>query len=223
MKALNKLNKFLLKIDELFEELELLTDRRETMLKATRDVLKYARDVINYSVIGKLGEAKKCLDKLRETKNSLIIKIEDEPRLMYSGSLRDTLKEYVEAELVFNFALQFEREEIFILPDWRELNVSEETYILGLFDFIGELKRILMKEVKQGNIGRAWEIFETMQALHTKFEGKTILNSIVPGYKSKVDSIRRLLINTEEFLIKIESESNVIRALREKENEENKN
>jgi len=221
--ALRRLDEFLLKIDELFEELERLTDKRELMLKATRDVLKYARDVINYSIIGKLEKAKKCLNELRETKNTLMRKIEDEPRLKYSGNLRDTLKEYVEAELVFNFALQYRSEKRFTLPDWKELNVSVETYILGLFDFIGELKRILMKEVKQGDIDRAWAIFEIMQALHTRFEGKIILNSIVPGYKSKVDSIRRLLINTEEFLIKIESESNVIRALREKDGEENKN
>ena len=197
---------------DLFNSLDGFIEKRENILKESRDILSLSRNVINRIHLRK--DIKEDINKLRESVIKLIKLASDEPRIFYSGSLRDVLKEYVEAILLFNFVQKFEKKEDIEMPHYTDLGVTEETYILGIFDFLGELKREIMYCVKKKDFEKAWEIFNFINEIYLHLETKVILSSIIPGYKSKVDSIKRMLLGIEEFLLKIESENYLVKYLK---------
>ncbi|MGQ4891916.1 MAG: hypothetical protein ACP6IP_05425 [Candidatus Njordarchaeia archaeon] len=200
-------------IENLFKELENLTEKRDNMLKRTRLILALCRESINYLHQRKLGESREVIKKLDEEVGSLLNSLRDEPKLVYSGTLRDVLGEYVEVKLLNSFIKKFEEGKEIELPEWRELVVTEESYMLGLFDFLGELNREIIYYMRKKDFKKAWAVFNYIHSIVSKLEKKVFLNAIVPGYKPKVDSLKRMVISTEEFLLKAENESALVEKL----------
>ena len=200
-------------LDELFKELEMLTEKRDSMLKKTRSILSLCRHSVNLVHQRKFKEASVTLRELDEEVSELMSSITGEPKLIYSGTLRDVMGEYVEVKLLNSFIESFEEGKEIRLQTWRELEVTEESYFLGLFDFLGELNREIVHYMRKKAFDKAWFILNFIKSVVGKLEKKVLLNVIVPGYKPKVDSLKRMVLSTEEFLLKTENESALIEKL----------
>jgi len=135
--------------------------------------------------------------------------IEPHAELRHSGFANNALAEYVEALMFFNFVVKG------AVPSLDELGVHYVPYLLGLCDFVGELRRYIMDLVRQGDFDKAFEILSFMEGVYEVVRKLDYPDALVPGLRHKVDVMRRLIDDTKMFLLDLKSRKELNEAVRE--------
>lgn len=97
-----------------------------------------------------------------------------------------------EQELVEAFALIAIAEKKSI-PDSRNLGVSDEAYVLGLLDCIGELKRLIYDNIRSGKTKEAMRLFDIMDSLFQILFPFAGFDKLVKEVRRKLD-VNRILV-----------------------------
>jgi translin len=169
-------------LDRIQANLQLTLDRRERILKESRDVILSCSRAIVLLHSGKtkqardeIGNAQKVLQALR--KDAL-------------GSLSRYLispeTEFVEASTVESVVLGTP------IKDARSLGVSDEAYLLGLLDTVGELKRLLLVTVTEGRAKKTKEYFAAIEELYAHLSPFAVFDNVVNGARRKIDVARMI-------------------------------
>ena len=160
-----------------------MQNSREYLIKNTREViLLCSQSIISIHRLDmeegrkKAEHAKKLLDNIRKKS-------------------KDELYRYVitaEQELVeaFAFLSVVEKSDI---PTAESLGVRGESYILGLLDCIGELKRLVYDSIRVGKVNDAKKFFEIMENLYLFLYPFAVYDKIVNETRRKLD-VNRILI-----------------------------
>ena len=120
---------------------------REFLIKNTRDVVILCSHSIIAAHKGDLRLAKQKIKKAEVVLKRNRKKAKDN----FQKYLITPEQEFVEAH---SFLAVIENKEI---PSLKSLKVSEESYILGLLDCIGELKRLVLDNIRNGELKRSEE------------------------------------------------------------------
>ena len=156
---------------------------REYIIKRTREVIILCSQAIisahRSDIKGgkeKAVKAKKLLDDIRKRSNSELYRYIMTP----------------EQELVETFAFLaiVQKSEI---PSAESLAVKGESYILGLLDCIGELKRLVYDSIRAGKVKDASKFFEIMENLYLFLYPFAIYDKLVNETRRKLD-VNRILI-----------------------------
>jgi translin len=109
--------------------------------------------------------------------------------LEYGGNVLTAYQEYAEAMLLY-YLITKEK-----LLSIKESKVEPIPYLLGLLDFVGELRRICLVYLIKGDLDKATEIFNLMEMI---YEDAFSINhtSIIPGFRRKLDNTRRIVEST---------------------------
>jgi translin len=173
-------------IDAITADLKNVQERREKLIKGTRDVILLCSKSIVALHNGKYadasqqaGKAKELLDELRQTAK------EDLYRYLISA----------ETELVEANALQAIVSGSNI-PSMQTLNVDGQSYILGLLDCVGELKRLVYDKIRNEKSDEAKKLFELMEQIYIMLSPLAIYDNIVQGVRRKLDVARMLIEDT---------------------------
>lgn len=172
---------------------------REEAIRAAREVVRLSKQVIRCVRSAGLEEARARASELREAVRSLNGKLAGYPELYYSGLVYGALSEYAEAMLVLSIV------EGGGVRGHEELEIPPVPYLQGLGDVVGELRRLVLEKVKEGDFEGAWRLFKAMEEV---FEGVSSLDypeALVPGLRHKVDVARGLVDSTLALLIDVES------------------
>jgi translin len=168
------------------DEFDEIVKRREKLLKDSRDVVALSsRSIISLhngraeSAKESLSEARRLLEELRQVGGGELARYLVSPE-----------SEFVEASIM----LAIERGES--LPTQYDLSVSSASYLLGLLDSIGELKREVFNNVRKGNSSRALNMFEMMETLYSLAYPFAVYDNVVNGVKRKLDVARALIEDT---------------------------
>lgn len=172
--SLNKISKTLGEIQ----------DSREFLLKNTREIIVLcSRSIIavhkNDTKTGKnnLKEAESLLKKYKKKA---------------TGDLRRYLitpeQEFVEAACLIAVV---EKKEI---PSDKKLGVMPESYVLGLLDCIGELKRMVFDKIRIGEVDEANRVFEIMENLYLQLYTFSMYDKVVKEARRKID-VNRILVD----------------------------
>ena len=168
------------------EELNEKDDLREKTLKKCRDIIRECRKGIKAIHGGELKEAKKHTEKARkillETKEA----IEKHPDILTAGYMENAMQEVAEAEIFL--AIKEERD----FPYPEEIGVSYTAYLLGLADVVGELRRMGVYLMKNGNIGEVEKILQLMEEICDKVMEFDYPSGLLP-IKRKQDVIKKVL------------------------------
>jgi translin len=165
-------------------------DSREFLLKNTREVVVLcSRSIIavhkNDIKTGK-NNLKKAESLLRKYKKKA------------TGDLRRYLitpeQEFVEAACLIAIV---EKEDI---PSDKKLSVMPESYVLGLLDCIGELKRRVFDKIRTGNIEEATRVFEIMESLYLQLYTFSMYDKVVKEARRKID-VNRILVDDVRSVI----------------------
>ena len=143
-------------LNEITKSLSRANESREYLIKNTRGVIILCSHSIIASHNGELKIAKSKADKAK--KLFLQYKKKSSPNL--SRYLITPGQELVEAH-VFLAILKKER-----IPSVKTLEVSGESYVLGLLDCIGELKRLVYDKIRVGKSSEAARVFDIMEKLY---------------------------------------------------------
>ena len=86
------------------------------------------------------------------------------------------------------------------VPSYKSLKVSGESYILGLLDCIGELKRQVIDTIRVGNLKKAEDLFDLMENLYLMLYPFATYDKIVKETRRKLDVNRSLVEDTRTIL-----------------------
>ncbi len=130
-----------------------------------------------------LTEAHNLADILHE-------ELKDHPDLYYAGYTQDALKEFVEANvtcaLIQNQPLQ--------TPD--DLNVEEATYLNGLAEVVGELRRRTLDILRSGYSQEAERLLGYMDEIYSVLVTMDYPDAITNGLRRQTDLARGIIEKT---------------------------
>ena len=129
-----------------------------------------------------LGEAKRDLDKLQGLLNA-------HTELPQFGQVLVASQEYAEAKLLFQVKNNGK------IATLRDVGTSSTAYLLGMLDFIGELRRMTLDSLRHGDAQKAQRLLNTMENVYEDLMGLD-RTSILPNFRRKLDASRRILETT---------------------------
>ena len=102
------------------------------------------------------------------------------------------------------------------IPSYKSLKVSGESYILGLLDCIGELKRQVIDTIRVGNLKKAESLFDMMENLYLMLYPFATYDKIVKEARRKFDVNRMLVEETRSVLTEEIRRQELIKAIKKK-------
>lgn len=170
-------------LEEIDKSLKDVQERREKLIKGTRDVVMLCSKSIVALHHSQFNDAKNKMDQAKSM-------LEE-----FRKYAKQDLYRYIavaEQELVEANALQavMEGKPISSLKD---LNVTGESYLTGLLDCIGEIKRLVYDRMRSGNERDAEKLFATMEEMYNAIYPFAVYDNIVPGLRKKLDVARMLI------------------------------
>jgi translin len=170
-------------LEEIDKNLKDVQDRREKLIKGTRDVIMLCSKSIVAMHHNQLEDAKSKMDQAKAM-------LEE-----FRRYARQDLYRYVavaEQELVEAYALKSVMEDK-SLPSMRELEVTGESYLTGLLDCVGEIKRLVYDRMRSGKGKDAERLFATMEEIYNAIYPFAVYDNIVSGLRKKLDVARMLI------------------------------
>jgi len=167
---------------------------REILIKKGRDIVKLSKQII-YSVhrneMDKAASMLAELKKLMDEQNKIV---EKNPKLIYTGSFKVDVQEFVEAACYYEF-VKYGR-----IPSHVELNVGGEYYLFGLCDLTGELVR---KAVNAG-IDADYNQVLNIRSLVSEIYGELLKFDFRNGdLRKKFDGIKYDLKKVEDLVLEL--------------------
>lgn len=170
--------------------LQATLDRRERILKGSRDViLACSRAIIllhsgkNVAARGEIAKAQSMLQDLRRDGAGGLARYLISPET-----------EFVEASTVESIVLGRP------IKDVRSLGVSDEAYLLGLLDAVGELKRLLLVAITEGKTKKANEYFAAIEEFYAHLSPFAVFDNVVSGARRKIDVARMIAEDTRGII-----------------------
>ena len=170
-------------LEEIDKNLKDVQDRREKLIKGTRDVVMLCSKSIVAMHHSQLEDAKSKMDKAKTM-------LEE-----FRKYARQDLHRYIsvaEQELVEAFALKSVMDNK-PMPSMRELDVTGESYLTGLLDGVGEIKRLVYDRMRSGKGKDAEELFAKMEEIYNAIYPFAVYDNIVSGLRRKLDVARMLI------------------------------
>lgn len=173
---LSEIRENLLRKDEIRQEVQNLA--RKTTRLSKQAIFLVHRDMTSEAE-NTLKEAEANIGKLTE-----LSKLYPE---ICAGIVETPFQEYAEAKIF----LELVKSRVFISP--REVNVSDEAYVLGLADVVGELRRRSLDLIRKDDIMGAEECLNLMETIYSELIGCDELQALIPGLRRKCDIARRII------------------------------
>lgn len=177
-------------INQILRELRKKDSARESMLKWSREAVKLSSQAIALIHRRRFSEARKKLERVRRYLDRAEEAVKDWPELLNSGSLITAYQEYVEAQALHSTLLNQP------IPGVEELSVPPAAYLLGLADFIGELRREVLEHIKNGELSEAQKLLGLMEEVYTELIKVDVSDALTPGLRRKCDVARKLIETT---------------------------
>jgi translin len=191
-------------LNKIIKSLGEVQDSREFLLKNTREIIILCSRSIIAVHKGDLVEGKKNLKQA----DMLLKKYKKKA----TGQLRRYLitpeQEFVEAACLIAIV---EKKEI---PSDKKLDVMPESYVLGLLDCVGELKRRVFDKIRVGQIDDATKIFEIMEDLYLQLYTFSMYDKVVKEARRKIDVNRILVDDVRSAITEEKRRSELIKTLK---------
>ncbi|MGB9135528.1 MAG: hypothetical protein WCC63_08120 [Candidatus Bathyarchaeia archaeon] len=169
--------------DEVGNKEEFKDELYEAMRKATR-FSKQAIFALHR------GDPKRT-SKLLKDAEKLFSKLDEVPlvrgELAYSGIVDSAFQEYAEAHILLNLI----ENGGFVSP--KRIHVPSTSYLLGLADVVGELRRRALDSLRRGDLRTAEKSLEHMELIHDELMGLEKALQSVHELRRKTDIARRVI------------------------------
>jgi translin len=175
------------KINKKFKDIE---ERRNAMIKGTRDAtILCSKAIVSMHAhkknesIENIGRAKKLLQQFKEMGK------DDLQKYLYVAE-----QEFVEAYCLFSII------ENSVIPSMKSLEVSDISYVMGLLDCIGEIKRMIIDKIRLEGASDINTLFELMDKIYGIIYPLAVYDNLMPGLRKKLDVSRILIENVRAIL-----------------------
>jgi translin len=175
------------KINKKFKDIE---ERRKAIIKGTRDAtILCSKAIVSMHAhkknesIENIEKAKKLLQQFKEMGK------DDLQKYLYVAQ-----QEFVEAYCLFSII------ENSVIPSMKSLEVSDISYVMGLLDCIGEIKRMIIDKIRLEGTSDINTLFELMDKIYGIIYPLAVYDNLMPGLRRKLDVSRILIENVRAIL-----------------------
>ena len=179
---------------EMVEEYSKADSAREDLIKLGRDIIKLSKQIIYNTHRNDLAKADSCVKDIKKMMVKLDSIAEKNPELLYSGTYRSVVQEFVEAVAYFSFVKNKK------IPSRKDLNVHAECYLLGLCDLTGELVRNAILSATKERYSEVKAIHETVEAIFNNLLQFDFRNS---DLRKKFDGVKYDLKKLEDLVLQL--------------------
>lgn len=177
-------------VEEARENFSRKNEVREKALTDARELTKHCATAIRACHRGEWDNASSLLEKAREIASRLRGLANSYPDLYYSGYAQDALKEFVEALLVY--CLLSGRK----IPSPLELGVEYETYLRGLGEAMGELRRHILDLIRRDEFAKGEELLDIMDEVYALLMTLDFPEALTGGLRHTGDMVRSVAERT---------------------------
>lgn len=192
-------------LDELNEELKSIEERRERLISGTRKVVNLCGKSIVALHRNEVIEAGKKIDEAR----LLLNEFRPYAKTDLQKYMADAEQEFVEASMLKSICDNSP------LPLREELNVSGPSYITGILDSIGEIKRLVYDRMRTSQTADVARLFDLMQDLYNAVYPLAVYDNIIPGLRRKLDISKMITEDVRAAVTEDSRRELMINALKE--------
>lgn len=171
-------------------QFELRTTTRDQALKQSRLLTRCAANAIRAIHREESELALDFLNQARQLVESLKQDLGVFPDLFFAGYTQDAIKEYVEANITHALITNSP------LPTFEEMGVECATYMNGLAESVGELRRRCLDILRQGYSQEAERLLSCMEEIYTVLVTIDYPDAVTSGLRRQTDIVRSLLERT---------------------------
>ncbi|MCL2712007.1 MAG: RNA-binding protein [Methanomassiliicoccaceae archaeon] len=171
-------------VNKRMDELEKL---REISVSSSRTIIRMTKKIIhsihlNEDHLPLLKEAVAEYDKLYSL-------IRDEPEILFSGAVADMMTEFAEACILSSVVMKKD------IPSYDSMKITPQSWVLGIADCLGELRRVLLNHLINNDIIKAKDVFNDMEIICDSVLSFDVPDAILP-VRRKQDIARSVMERT---------------------------
>lgn len=170
-------------------ELEDYDLTREKMFESSRAATRLSGWAIVQLHRNEVKEAEETLEKAKGTLTSLRRLLDARSELNSAPTVVVAFQEYAEAKLLHGIVTKRR------LLSQKQVGVEILPYLLGLLDFTGELRRMVLNNLRKGEAKEAEKNFALMEDVYEDLYSLDH-TAIIPTFRHKMDIARKLIEST---------------------------
>jgi len=175
-------------IEEIAERIrrsfDVRTAARDRALGQSRTLIRFCAHAIRAAHREERELALENLAEARTIVNALQTELAEYPDLYFAGYTQDALKEYAEASIVFVMLHNS------VLPTPEELGLEYATYLKGLAEAAGELRRRCLDILRHGHSQEAERLLSQMDDIYAILVTMDYPDAITGGLRRLTDIVR---------------------------------
>lgn len=154
-------------------------DARYELLKKISEVTKMCRQSVKASYAQDFSSSAKLLDSIQQDMERIVKKASQEGIYNTWPPVIQAYQEFLEAVFIY-WIISRKEYKLKIKP-------PPASILYAVSDTIGELKRVILEHLRKGDLKEAEETYEKMEQLYENISKIALGESVLPGFKRKVD------------------------------------
>lgn len=176
--------------DQIREHFDARTAARDQALAQARALTRACSQAIRAVHRDEADTMNQHLDEARSLAESLRLGLKDHSDLYYAGYTQDALKEFVEASVTCALIKNQP------LPEPHELNAEYNTYLNGIAEVVGELRRRCLDILRHGYSAEAERLLACMDDIYSILVTMDYPDAITNGLRRQTDVARSIIERT---------------------------
>lgn len=176
--------------DDIRQDFDTRTAARDKALARARQLTRACSLAIRAVHRDDADEMNELLAEAHKLAETLTTDLQEHPDLFFAGYTQDALKEYVEA----NVTCALIQNQPLLTPD--ELGVVNATYLNGLAEVVGELRRRILDILRHGYSKEAERLLGYMDEIYSVLVTMDYPDAITNGLRRQTDIARNIIEKT---------------------------
>jgi len=176
--------------EEIRLDFEARTAARDRALSQARTLTRHCANAIRAVHREERQLAEENLTEAKSLVQTLRLDLAEFPDLYYAGYTQDALKEFAEASIVFALTADDH------LPTPQNLDLQNATYLNGLAEATGELRRRCLDILRHGYSQEAERLLDHMDDIYAVLITMDYPDAITSGLRRQTDIVRSLTERT---------------------------
>jgi len=182
---------------------------RDQALSRSRELIRCCALTIRAVHRAEYEEAAGLLSEARRAAQDMVRDLANHPELYHAGYTQDALKEFAEASITYGLITDQP------LPTPEELDVLPATYLNGLAEAMGELRRYILDVVRHGEVERCERMLQIMDDVYSVLVTIDYPDALTGGLRRSTDMVRGVLERTRGDLTVAMRQETLQRAMRD--------
>lgn len=177
--------------DRIRESFDRKNHIRDEALGQSRNLTRHASRAIRAIHRDEAEQAQQHLSQANQLAKVLRESLIDDPDLYFSGYAQDALKEFCEAHLTVATILKRD----WPTPD--DLQVEYATYLNGMSEVVGELRRRIMDIIRDGHSSEVERLLNVMDDIYAQLVTMDYPDALTYGLRRRTDIARSIIERTQ--------------------------